>query len=116
MFGFYNILRFDYWHAAIGSYIIAGVVAFTMHKFFTFGAKSFSIFMVYGFALSSATSFFVGYSAARSGVHYLLPLDSIVWKDNISFLIGTCIYIIMHYLLMKYIVFRQNQPKEDRVA
>ena len=108
MFVLYNFLGFGYWLSSTVSYIAGSILSFFLNKYWTFGVRKWSVFVVAAFALNIAICYFLAYKAARTLIHALPLGQPENVKDNIAMLVGICLFTGLNYLGQRFVVFRRR--------
>ena len=109
MFLLYNVFHFSYWVSSAFNYVVGGLVSFFLNKFFTFKNQEKNPLQILAFAASVAICYLVAYSLARPIAAYFLKDASLKYRDNISLLVGMCVYTLLNYFFQKFVVFRKKK-------
>lgn len=112
MFILYNFVHLSYWFSSACNYIVGGVVSFFLNKYFTFSNHEKSLKQVFYFILTLAISYFLAYLIAKRVVYMLLSTSTEKVRDNISMLVGMCLYTILNYLGQRVVVFTKEKNYE----
>lgn len=108
MFLLYNVFNVSYWISSAANYIIGGIASFVLNKFFTFNNHSKNIKQILYFILTVGFCYVIAYIFAKEFVLFIFSSYSDKIKDNISMLLGMCIYTGLNYLIQRFIVFKDN--------
>jgi putative flippase GtrA len=108
IFFLYNTAHLGYWLSSAGSYAVVSVLSFFLNKYFTFGIKQWSGYMVIAFVFVIAVSYLLAYGIAKPGANYFLRNSPQKTRENIALVIGMCLFTGLNYLGQKYIVFRRK--------
>ena len=106
MFLLYNLAHFSYWLASACNYLIAGTVSFFLYKYYVFGVRRFSLFMVFAFAITIALSYIIAYGISKPLMNYFLRNSPVTIRENAAMLTGMCLFTGMNYLGQRFFVFK----------
>jgi len=109
MFTLHNIAHFSYWLSSASAYIFTGILSFFMNKYFTFGVRDWSAFMVVAFIVNIAVCYFAAYGIARSAANAVLQNSRQTVRENIALLIGMCLFTGLNYLGQRLVVFKRRE-------
>jgi len=109
MFLLYNAAHFSYWASSVINYIFISILSFFLNKYFTFGVKHWSAFMVAAFVLTIAFSYLAAYGVSKPVMNLLLKNSSIKIRENIALFTGMCLFTGLNYLGQRLIVFKLNK-------
>lgn len=107
MFVFYNFLHFNYWISSASNYILGSILSYFLNRFFTFESKENSAKTIWKFAINISVCYLVAYGIAKPIAGVVFSGISIAAKDNISMLIGMCLFVGLNYLGQRFIVFKK---------
>ena len=107
MFVFYNFLNFNYWISSASNYILGSVLSYFLNRFFTFESKEKSAKTIWKFAINISVCYLVAYGIAKPIAGAVFSGISMAAKDNISMLIGMCLFVGLNYLGQRFIVFKK---------
>lgn len=113
MFLLYNLAHFSYWVSSACNYIAGGTVSFFMNKYFTFQNSEKSPKQVLLFIFTLAVCYVFSYLIAKKTVHALLCAQTEKVRDNISMLIGMCLYTILNYFGQRLFVFAKKREMNN---
>lgn len=109
MFGMYNFFHFGYWVSSITNYVLTSVLSFFLNKHFTFRNKEKSFTQVLKFALNILICYGLAYGIAKPLMIHILSNQSATIKDNISMLVGMCLFTALNFLGQKFFAFNQKE-------
>ena len=109
MFGLYNLASCSYWVSSAANYILTSILSFFLNKFFTFQNKEKSIGQVVRFAVNIAVCYLLAYGIAKPLCLYLLSGAAASVRDNISMLVGMCLFTAFNYCGQRFFAFRNNE-------
>lgn len=104
----YNILNFNYWVSSVCNYSITSVLSFFLNKYFTFGVRHWSVFMIIAFVVNIALAYLAAYSVSRRAVNYFLQNSPQKTRENTALIAGMCLFTGLNYLGQRLIVFRRD--------
>jgi len=108
MFGLYNIAGCGYWLSSVVSYISGSVLSFFLNKYFTFGVRQWSVFMVTAFIANITLCYVIAYGAAKPAMNYLLLNSPQSIRENTALFTGMCLFTGLNYLGQRYFVFNNR--------
>ena len=108
MFGLYNLAHCSYWFSSAANYILTSILSFFLNKYFTFRNKAWSWGQVLRFALNIAVCYLIAYGVARPLCEYLLTNAGDSLRDNVSMLVGMCLFTGLNYLGQRLFAFREK--------
>jgi len=106
MFLLYNIAHFNYWLSSSCNYILTSILSFFLNKYFTFGVKDWSVYMIILFILTIALSYLIAYGISKPLMEFFLKESSIKIRENIALLTGMCVFTILNYFGQRFFVFK----------
>ena len=107
MFLLYNVAHCSYWVSSAANYIVGGVVSFFLNKYFTFQSKTWDWAQVWKFVVNVSICYLLGYGLAKPLVRYLLAEQAVNSQENISMLVGMCLYTGLNYLGQRFFAFKE---------
>ena len=108
MFGMYNVFHFGYWVSSITNYVLTSILSFFLNKYFTFQNKEKSFIQILKFAFNILICYGVAYGIAKPLIIHILSNQSVTIKDNISMLVGMCLFTALNFLGQKFFAFNQK--------
>ena len=102
MFGLYNL-------ASASNYILTSILSFFLNKFFTFQNKEKSMRQVVRFAVNIAVCYLLAYGIAKPLCLHLLSGAAATVRDNVSMLVGMCLFTAFNYCGQRFFAFRNNE-------
>lgn len=109
MFVFYNVFQLSYWVSSASNYIIGSIVSYFLNKNFTFQNKSKSPVVILKFIANITVCYLVAYGLAKPFVRYILAGYSAKVQDNISMLVGMCLFVALNYLGQRFFAFKEEK-------
>ena len=107
--GLINLGEKGYWISSGANYFFTSILSFFLNKYFTFGARHWSVWMVASFVLTIVISYFIAYSLAKPLVYYLLGSYSEKIRGNISLFCGMCFFTALNYIGQRLVAFREKR-------
>ena len=107
MFLLYNTAHLGYWVSSACNYCLTSVLSFFLNKYFTFGVKQWSVFMIITFILTIVISYFVAYGISRPAMNYFLRNNPIKIRENVALFTGMCLFTGINYLGQRLVVFKE---------
>jgi putative flippase GtrA len=111
MFVLYEILTLNYWATSMLAVVIASVFSFFMNKYFTFGVKRWSIYMVIKFSVVITISYIFAYGIAKPAVNYLIGTGPQRISEILALFTGMCLFTALNYLGQRFLVFKKPHHK-----
>jgi len=108
MFLLYNAAHFGYWVSSACNYIFTSILSFFLNKYFTFGIKQWSVFMVVAFVMTIICSYLIAYNISKPAMYYLLRDSTKEVQENMALFTGMCIFTGLNYLGQRLIVFKRK--------
>lgn len=114
MFGLYNLAHCSYWVSSAANYILTSILSFFLNKYFTLGSRGKSAGEVVRFALNIAVCYLLAYGIAKPLCIAALSGASAAVRDNVSMLVGMCLFTGFNYLGQRFFAFRAQDTSEER--
>lgn len=105
MFIAYNVLHQSYWFSSASNYVLGSILSYFLNKHFTFEQRDKNIKSIFRFIANISACYFIAYGFAKPLVAHLIS-SSIQTQENLSMLIGMCLFVGLNYIGQRYIVFR----------
>lgn len=105
MFGLYNLAHCSYWVSSAANYILTSILSFFLNKYFTFRNHEQSVAQVLRFVLNIAVCYLLAYGMAKPLCLYLLKNSAPVLRDNVSMLVGMCLFTALNYVGQRFFAF-----------
>ena len=109
MFGLYNLAHCSYWVSSASNYILTSILSFFLNKFFTFQNKEKDARQVVRFAANIAVCYLLAYGIAKPLCLWMLSGTSQSIRDNVSMLVGMCLFTAFNYLGQKFFAFKSKE-------
>lgn len=109
IFLLYNVAHFGYWSSSASGYTFTTILSFFLNKYFTFGVKQWSFFIVVAFIITITLSYLIAYGIARPIVGFILMDYSQRIRENAALLVGMFLFTGINYLGQRLFVFRRRE-------
>ena len=106
MFGLYNLAHCSYWVSSAANYILTSILSYFLNKYFTFQNRERSVGQVVRFVVNIAVCYGLAYGIAKPLCLQLLANASTTVRDNVSMLVGMCLFTGLNYLVQRLFAFR----------
>ena len=106
MFGLYNLAHCSYWVSSAANYILTSILSYFLNKYFTFQNRERSVGQVVRFVVNIAVCYGLAYGIAKPLCLQLLANASTTVRDNVSMLVGMCLFTGLNYLGQRMFAFR----------
>jgi putative flippase GtrA len=113
MFALYNAAHLSYWLSSACNYFFTSVLSFFLNKYFTFGVRQWSAFMVIAFIMTIAFSYLAGYGISKPVMNYLLRDSPQQIRENIALFAGMCLFTGINYLGQRLVVFKGKEKNDE---
>lgn len=108
MFGLYNLAHCSYWISSACNYILTSILSFFLNKYFTFQNQEKSAVQAVRFAVNIAVCYLLAYGIAKPLCIWLLSGVSQTVRDNVSMLVGMCLFTVLNYLGQRFFAFASH--------
>jgi len=112
MFLLYNVAHFGYWLSSASNYIFTSILSFFLNKYFTFGMKQWSAFMIVSFVMTIAFSYLIAYGISKPVMNFVLRDSPQRIRENAALLMGMCLFTGINYLGQRLVVFRKKESEK----
>lgn len=111
MFVFYNVFHLNYWISSASNYIIGSLVSYLLNKNFTFRFREKGYYSLLRFIINILTCYLLAYSIAKPIMHWILSDFNKTIQENISMLLGMCLFVVFNYLGQRFFAFRKKNAE-----
>ena len=111
MFVFYNVFHLNYWISSASNYIIGSLVSYLLNKNFTFRFREKGYYSLLRFIINILTSYLLAYGIAKPIMHWILSDFNKTIQENISMLLGMCLFVVFNYLGQRFFAFRKKNAE-----
>lgn len=108
MFGLYNFAHSSYWLSSAANYILTSILSFFLNKYFTFQNKDRDWKQIARFAINIMVCYMLAYGIAKPLCLYMLAGATVAVRDNVSMLVGMCLFTGLNYLGQRFFAFREK--------
>lgn len=108
MFGLYNLAHCSYWVSSACNYILTSILSFILNKYFTFQNREKGAGQAVRFAVNIAVCYLLAYGIAKPLCIWLLDGASQAVRDNVSMLVGMCLFTALNYLGQRFFAFASH--------
>lgn len=113
MFILYNCFNVGYYFSSFCNYFFGSILSYFLNKYFTFKCKTKSFKTVISFIINISLCYLLAYGIAQQVVKLILSSFDKKIIDNISMLVGMCLFVGLNYIGQRYIVFKDESRKEN---
>ena len=113
MFILYNCAHLGYWLSSFCNYFVGGIISFFLNKYFTFKNHEKSLLQIFLFIINLLVCYIIAYLIAKRIVYLILLAQSEKLRDNISMIVGMCLYTVLNYIGQRLIVFVEKEKKYE---
>ena len=111
MFVFYNVFYLNYWISSASNYIIGSLVSYLLNKNFTFRFREKGYYSLLRFIINILTCYLLAYGIAKPIMHWILSDFNKTIQENISMLLGMCLFVVFNYLGQRFFAFRKKNAE-----
>jgi putative flippase GtrA len=105
MFVFYNVFHLSYWVSSASNYFFGSIVSYLLNKNFTFRFRERGLWSLLRFTLNILTCYLLAYGIAKPVMQWILSGFSITVQENVSMMLGMCLFVVFHYLGQRFFAF-----------
>ena len=109
MFCLYNFFGCGYYFSSTMNYILGSILSYVLNKYFTFGNKNKSVSQILKFVLNIILCYAVAYRFTRPFMNLILSGYTKTIRDNISMIVGMCLFTVTNYFGQKLFVFKDTK-------
>lgn len=113
MFILYNCFNAGYYFSSFCNYFFGSILSYFLNKYFTFKCKKKSFKTILSFIINILLCYLLAYGIAQQAVKFILSGFDKKIIDNISMLVGMCLFVGLNYIGQRYIVFKDENNKEN---
>ncbi len=108
MFVFYNVFHLSYWLSSASNYFFGSICSYLLNKYYTFKYKEKGFTSLFRFTLNIIVCYFLAYGIAKPVIQWILSHQSITVQENISMLLGMCLFVLFNYIGQRYFAFKKS--------
>ena len=107
MFVFYNVFHFSYWVSSASNYFFGSIVSYLLNKNFTFRFHEKGYHSLYRFITNILICYLLAYGIAKPIIQWIMIGFSKPIQENISMVLGMCLFILFNYLGQRFFAFKK---------
>ena len=108
MFVFYNVFHLSYWVSSASNYFFGSICSYLLNKYFTFKYKEKGFASLIRFTLNILVCYLLAYGIAKPVMQWLLSSYTVSIQENVSMLLGMCLFVIFNYIGQRYFAFKKS--------
>lgn len=108
MFIFYNVLHLGYWVSSASNYFFGSICSYLLNKYFTFKYYEKGFASLIRFTLNILVCYLLAYGIAKPVMKWLLSNCTVSIQENVSMLLGMCLFVIFNYIGQRYFAFKKT--------
>lgn len=108
MFVFYNVFHLSYWLSSASNYFFGSICSYLLNKHFTFRYHEKGFSSLLRFTLNILVCYLLAYGIAKPVMQWLLANYSVNIQENVSMLLGMCLFVIFNYMGQRYFAFKKS--------
>jgi len=107
MFVFYNVFHLSYWVSSASNYFFGSIVSYLLNKHFTFQYQEKGWYSLLRFSVNILICYLLAYGIAKPVMIWLLADFSKSIQENVSMLLGMCLFVVFNYLGQRFFTFKK---------
>ena len=108
MFVFYNVFHLSYWISSASNYFFGSICSYILNKHFTFQYNEQGWASLFRFTINIIICYLLAYGLAKPLIHWILSGSTKSIQENISMLLGMCLFIVFNYLGQRFFAFKSK--------
>lgn len=108
MFVFYNVFHLGYWFSSASNYFFGSIVSYLLNKYFTFKYNEKGWSSLIRFTVNILACYLLAYGMAKPLMMWLLTGFSKTIQENVSMLLGMCLFVLFNYLGQRFFTFKDK--------
>ena len=108
MFVFYNVFHLSYWISSASNYFFGSICSYILNKHFTFHYHERGWSSLFRFTINIITCYLLAYGMAKPLMHWILSGSTKSIQDNVSMLLGMCLFVVFNYLGQRFFAFKSK--------
>ena len=108
MFVFYNVFHLSYWISSASNYFFGSICSYILNKHFTFQYHERGWASLFRFTINIITCYLLAYGMAKPLMHWILSGSTKSIQENVSMLLGMCLFIVFNYLGQRFFAFKSK--------
>ena len=108
MFVFYNVFHLSYWISSASNYFFGSICSYILNKHFTFQYHEQGWASLFRFTINIIICYLLAYGLAKPLIHWILSGSTKIIQENVSMLLGMCLFIVFNYLGQRFFAFKSK--------
>ena len=108
MFLFYNVFHLSYWISSASNYFFGSICSYILNKHFTFQYHERGWASLFRFTINIIICYLLAYGIAKLLMQWILSGFSITIQENVSMLLGMCLFVVFNYLGQRFFAFKSK--------
>ena len=108
MFVFYNVFHLSYWISSASNYFFGSICSYILNKHFTFQYHEQGWASLLRFTINIIICYLLAYGMAKPLMQWILSDCSKTIQENVSMLLGMCLFIVFNYLGQRFFAFKKK--------
>lgn len=108
MFVFYNVFHLSYWISSASNYFFGSICSYILNKHFTFHYHERGWSSLFRFTINIITCYLLAYGMAKPLMHWILSGSTKSIQENVSMLLGMCLFVVFNYLGQRFFAFKSK--------
>lgn len=108
MFVFYNVFHLSYWISSASNYFFGSICSYILNKHFTFQYHERGWASLFRFTINIIICYLLAYGLAKPLIHWILSGSTKSIQENVSMLLGMCLFIVFNYLGQRFFAFKSK--------
>ena len=108
MFVFYNVFHLSYWISSASNYFFGSLCSYILNKHFTFQYHERGWASLFRFTINIIICYLLAYGIAKLLMQWILSGFSITIQENVSMLLGMCLFVVFNYLGQRFFAFKSK--------
>lgn len=108
MFVFYNIFHLSYWISSASNYFFGSICSYILNKHFTFQYHERGWASLFRFTINIIICYLMAYGIAKPLMQWILSGFSKTIQENVSMLLGMCLFVVFNYLGQRFFAFKSK--------
>ena len=108
MFVFYNVFHLSYWISSASNYFFGSICSYILNKHFTFQYHERGWASLFRFTINIIICYLMAYGIAKPLMQWILSGFSKTIQENVSMLLGMCLFVVFNYLGQRFFAFKSK--------
>ena len=109
MFVFYNVFHFSYWLSSASNYFFGSILSYILNRNFTFRNNEKATKTLPRFVINVSLCYILAYGFTKPMVSWIFSGLYKNIQENISLLVGMCLFVGLNYLGQRIFVFKDKK-------